>query len=94
MINAFNNVDALTFATYIEDIRQQLATVASDWHIHMHNMGDADGPKLFYQLARIDFSKGKDHKPAVPLAQWVFAYETIHPHAYFLFNQSPIGERQ
>lgn len=89
-IPEFQEVSEMEFLTYIEDIKQRLLKDAPEWHVNVQATSSAP-PKLFYHLARFDFTKGKDQTWPITLKEFIFAYEVGGERAFFILNQHPLG---
>ncbi len=93
-MNEFKEVTLEEFNAYIDDIKERLKKDAPEWSVVNQSSG-AKWPLLYYHLARIDFSKGKDHTWPITLNSWIFAYEEKrgddYPLKYYLLNLHPIS---
>lgn len=94
----YEDVDALSFYTYLEDIKTRLGKEAPEWELQYHEMPNVDDSSCasrgYYNLGRWDFSKGKDQKWPINILSHIFCYmdldEKRHPIKYFLLNHHPL----
>lgn len=90
----YEEVSELKLATYLEDIKRELAEKAPEWMVNMMSSPSDDKAVLNYHLCRWDFTKGKDQKWPVNFFQGVFAYEEGigKERKFYILNYYPLTE--
>jgi len=81
----FEEVSALEFYTYLEDIKNKLANEVPQWKVEIKVAGQP--PQTFYHLGQWDFTNGKVEKP---FFQGIFAYHLEDRH--YILNHHPLNQ--
>lgn len=86
----FDEVSALEFYTYLEDIKNRLVKDAPEWRLEQKTTSNP--PKTLYHLGQWDFTKGRQKTWPVELSQFIFAY--VQDDKHYLLNHHPIQNKQ